>query len=187
MPLLGRAVKGFSSNVQRILDAGCGEASQTHEISIRFNASVLGVTPFKGELEACRLKKTDAASQAYNPFAQVDFQLGGSPGFEGVEGQFEIIYSDAAFHYMKSDEERAATWQRWAELLSPHGRIALRSPSDYTFSPDCETPDLDSLVREAYNASSRLKLIDARTVGDTLREKRPERDLRMHELIFERV
>ncbi|PJB71920.1 MAG: hypothetical protein CO093_04185 [Alphaproteobacteria bacterium CG_4_9_14_3_um_filter_47_13] len=175
-----------------ILDAGCGNGNQDHALSLRFNAAVTGITPFDGEYDACMEKKKDAAKLGKdNPYKDVAFFKAGMPDLGGVNGKFDVVYSDCAFQYMKGDD-RAATLTRFSETLNNGGVIALRYPDRPTFSSDSSHPSLEEFREEinSFNDAAsffRLNIISLKETGDTLVEKRPEKNIHMIETILRPV
>ena len=192
MALVDKAVGQLPADTGkiRILDAGCGDGNQDHVLSLRFNAAVVGVTPFDGEHQACLDKKAQSALTATDPYRDVEFRQDGMPDFANVEGPFNVIYSDAVFQYAKGDD-RQATYRRFHDLLATGGTVALRSPDRPTFSTDSCHPSPDGFRAEvaAFNSAAKgeFRIVSLETTPDTLAEKRPEKGIAMIELVLQKA
>jgi trans-aconitate methyltransferase len=173
-----------------ILDAGCGEGSQSGMLSTLFNAKVTGVSPFDGEYAECLAKQKQSANDNPNPYENVEFIQTGMPDLKGVKGPFHVVYNDCSLQYMKGPD-RPATFAGFANLLAPGGVIAVRYPDRPTFSSDSCHPSAQDFKREieTFNQSAgagKLAIIHLDNVGDTLAEKRPEKNIRMIEALLKR-
>jgi len=100
---------------EHILDVGCGDGKITAELALAVpRGRVLGVDA-SPEMIAF-------AQQAFPPAANLKFQIGDARRLESVGGPFDLVYSNAALHWVDDHE---AILRGAAAALKPGGRLMI--------------------------------------------------------------
>lgn len=102
----------------RVIDLGCGTGSLTRELHARLQArETIGIDRSPRMLGAAR--ETDLP-------AGLRFQIGNIESFPGDGVAYDLIFSNAALHWVENHE---ALFERLAAALAPNGQLAVQMPA----------------------------------------------------------
>ena len=102
----------------RVVDLGCGTGRLTRTLHERLRArETIGI-----DRSARMLGEQSAASLP----AGLRFETGTIESFPGDRGRFDLIFSNAALHWV---EDHGALFGRLAAALAPQGQIAVQMPA----------------------------------------------------------
>jgi trans-aconitate 2-methyltransferase len=102
----------------RVVDLGCGTGKLTRELHTQLRArETIGI-----DRSARMLEK--AAGNGLPPGLR--FQVGDIESFPGGASNYDLVFSNAALHWV---EDHEALFARLAAALAPHGQLAVQMPA----------------------------------------------------------
>ena len=104
----------------RVVDLGCGTGKLTRELHARLGArETIGIDRSPKMLEGTRTASLPAG---------LTFEAGSIEDFPGPRGAFDLIFSNAAFHWV---EDHDALLAHLAGALAPSGQLAFQVPAQH--------------------------------------------------------
>ncbi len=104
----------------RVVDLGCGTGKLTRTLHERLQAhETIGIDRSERMLES--IKRQDLPEGLH-------FETGSIEAFPGARGSFDLIFSNAAFHWV---EDHEALLARLAAALAPSGQVAFQVPAQH--------------------------------------------------------
>jgi len=106
----------------RVVDLGCGTGKLTRELHERLAArGTIGIDRSARMLEGTRSSELPAG---------LTFETGAIEDFPGARGTFDLIFSNAALHWV---EDHDAVLARLAGALAPSGQLAFQVPAQHDY------------------------------------------------------
>jgi trans-aconitate 2-methyltransferase len=104
----------------RVVDLGCGTGKLTRALHERLNArETIGIDRSARMLEGTRGRQLPAGLR---------FETGSIEDFPGERGAFDLIFSNAAYHWV---DDHPALLARLAAALAPDGQLAFQVPAQH--------------------------------------------------------
>jgi trans-aconitate 2-methyltransferase len=108
----------------RIVDLGCGTGRLTRHLHEQLHArETIGIDRSPNMLEAQRSEM---------PLPGLSFEVASIEDFPGDRGNFDLIFSNAAFHWVEHHDELL---KRLRNTLAPSGQLAFQVPASHDELP----------------------------------------------------
>jgi trans-aconitate 2-methyltransferase len=125
----------------RVADLGCGTGKQTRELHARLQArETIGFDRSARMLETARQAELPPGLQ---------FQLGDIESFPAGAANYDVIFSNAALHWVQDHD---ALFARLASALAPEGQLAVQMPAMYDETSHLVAAEL--IAEEPYRSAS---------------------------------
>jgi trans-aconitate 2-methyltransferase len=163
--LVAQIVPFIKTSQPRIYDLGCGPGNSTTVLADAFpGAKITGM-----DSSPDMLRKATATFEARDGQQVVEFEEGNLENY-APEGEVDLLFSNAVFHWLRSPQ-RIPTLIRLVETLKPGGVLAFQVPDNYNESSHSAMRDVASQSNKPWSSS-----FASVNIGDLSDASRPDLD-----------
>jgi trans-aconitate 2-methyltransferase len=163
--LVAQILPSIKTPTPRIYDLGCGPGNSTTVLADAFpGAKIMGV-----DSSPDMIRKASATFEARGGEQVVKFEKGNLEKY-APEGEVDLLFSNAVFHWLRSPK-RIPTLIRLMETLKPGGVLAFQVPDNYNEPTHVAMREVASQTDRPWSSS-----FASSSIGDLTNASRPDLD-----------